>query len=65
MANAAINVTDAGNDTWTVSVLCNGPTLASGGSAQANGATTAGALAIALQKAVEALKNYVSTNGHN
>jgi hypothetical protein len=64
MANYAINVTDATNDTWTVSLLL-APTLASGGSAQANGATTAGALATALMKAVEALKNHVSTNGHN
>ena len=64
MGNYAINVTDATNDTWTIAVL-SAPTLASGGSALSNGATTAGALAIALQKAIEALKNHVSTNGHN
>lgn len=63
MANYAINITDNGGDQWTVAVL-SAPTLASGGSALANGATAAGNLHVAVQKAVEAVKNHVSLNGH-
>jgi hypothetical protein len=63
MANYAINITDNGGDQWTFAVL-KAPTLASGGSALTNGATTAGNLHVAVQKAVEAVKDDVSLNGH-
>ncbi len=64
MANYAINITDAGSDTWTIGVKL-APTLATGGTDQTNGATTAGALATALHKAVECVKNHVVANGHD
>lgn len=63
MANFAINITDNGGDAWTVEVR-EAPTLASGGTVKSNGATTAGNLHVALQKAVEAVKNEISLDGH-
>lgn len=63
MANYAVNITDATGDTWTIAVL-KAPTLATGGTALANGATTAGNFHDAITKAIAAVKNDQSTNGH-
>jgi hypothetical protein len=64
VSNYCIAITDATGDAWTVAVRLS-PTLPSDGTVQTTGATTAGALLIALQKAVECVKNHVSANGHN
>ena len=64
MGNYNIAITDATNDTWTV-VVRSAPTLPSDGSILTNGGTTTGNLHVALQKAVEAIKNHISTNGHS
>lgn len=65
MANFAINITDnAGNDTWDVAVL-EAPTLATGGTALANGASDDQPLVIALQKAMEAVRNEVAKDGNS
>jgi hypothetical protein len=60
----SINITDATGDTWTIAVRY-ANTLSSDGSVYAPGATTAGNIHVALQKAVEAVKNHISINGHN
>jgi hypothetical protein len=60
----SLNVTDATGDTWTIA-LRYASTLASDGTNYAPAATTAGNLHVAIQKAVEALKNHISINGHN
>lgn len=63
MGNYSINVTDiAGGDTWTVEVLA-APTAATGGTALANGATTAGDLHAAMEKARQAIFNHIVANG--
>ena len=64
MADYTIAIADATGDTWTV-VVRTAPTLPSDGSILANGGTTTGNLHTAVQKAVEAVKNHISTNGHN
>lgn len=64
MANYNIGVTDATGDTWTIAVRT-AATIPTDGSLLTNGATTAGNLHVALQKAIEAIKNHVSTNGHS
>lgn len=64
MADYNINIADATGDTWTV-VVKTAATAPSDGTPLANGASTAGNLHVVVQKAVEAVKNHISTNGHN
>lgn len=65
MANFAINITDiAGDDTWTFEVR-EAPTLASGGTVLANGATVAGDLHQGFAKAIQAIKNEISKDGNS
>ena len=60
----SINISaNAGTDVYDFEVLVN-PTIATGGSALPDGATSNGGLVTGLQKAVEAARNTIKTNGH-
>ena len=59
-----INIADTTGDTYTV-VVRYGATAPTDGTVIANGGTTAGNLHVAIQKAVEAVKDSASLNGHN
>lgn len=63
MADYSIGISDTTGDTWTI-VVRTAPTLPSDGTVLTNGGTTTGNLHVAIQKAVEAVKNHISTNGH-
>lgn len=64
MSDYNVFIDDTTSDTWTV-VVRTGNTAPSDGSILTNGGTTTGNLHVALQKAVECIKNHISTNGHD
>lgn len=64
MANYNVFVQDTTGDTWTL-VVRTAATAPSDGTVITNGGTTTGNLHVAVQKAIEAVKDHISTNGHN
>jgi hypothetical protein len=64
MANYSVMITDNGGDEWSAVVRTAPTTEPSGGTALANGASTEENFHVLVQRAVEAIKNHISANGH-
>lgn len=64
MANYSVMITDNGGDEWTAVVRTAPTTEPSGGTVLANGASATENFHVLVQKAVEAIKNHISANGH-